>query len=405
MIELRRLTDADMPALRGLDGWAFGHAASDARWDVGSAVLERGRQTGAFASGDLVGHTAAFTQHLSVPGGTVPAAGVTWVGVSPAHRRQGVMSRLLTHQLAELHEHGEAVATLWASEPGIYARFGYGVASRRAVVTVPRAPELSGAKPRGWSTRLGNAVESISACVPVFDRVRPEIPGMVTRSPQAWREWAFDDPDARGSSSPTRCAMAIDPEGRPGGYAWFRTKPKWDSGDPDGTVEVSEIVTVDASACRALLDFVLDIDLMSRTHFWNLPIDHPLLTWSQYDNRLRPVVDEQLWVRLVRLDDALGARTYSAPVDLVLQVDDTVCPWNERRWRLAADETGAVVSATTDAADVRLDARHLAAAYLGDDTLHRALVAEAFESLTPGAGLALARALRGDRAPWCSFMF
>lgn len=405
MIELRTLTDADLPAVRQLDGWAFGYAASDARWDVASSVLERQRQTGAFDSGQLVGHTAAFTHRLTVPGGVIPAAGVTWVGVTPAHRRQGVVSRLLTHQLHHLSTNGEAVATLWASEPGIYARFGYGVASRRVSLTVPRPAQLDGSKPQGWTLRLGDATELLDECMPVFNEAHAQVPGMVTRSPQAWREGSFDERGSSSTSSPLRCALALDGDGCARGYVWFRTTPHWDAGDPDGTVEVSEIVATEAGASRALLDLVLDIDLMSRTTFWNLPLDHPLLTWAQHHQRLHPRIDDQLWVRLVRLDEALAARGYGAPIDVVLQVDDDICPWNQRRWRLSADTSGAAVSPTRAAPDVRIDAGDLAAAYLGDDVLHRALVADALAELTPGAGLALARALRGDRAPWCAYMF
>ncbi|MGB9375328.1 MAG: GNAT family N-acetyltransferase, partial [Jiangellales bacterium] len=81
MLDIRRLRDDDMPALRRLDDWAFGHTMSDDRWAAASAVLERDRQVGAFDGAALVGHTAAFTLELTVPGGVVGSAGVTWVGV------------------------------------------------------------------------------------------------------------------------------------------------------------------------------------------------------------------------------------------------------------------------------------------------------------------------------------
>lgn len=405
MIELRPLTDADMPALRRVDGWAFGHAPSDNRWAVASAVLERHRQIGAFAADELVGHTAALTQVLTVPGGSIPAAGVTWVGVAPTHRRRGIVSRLLRDQLRDLHENGEGVATLWASEPGIYGRFGYGIASRKVGVTVPRPVRLHGGESDGWSVRLGDAVEQIDACSAVFEQARGHIPGMVTRSPEAWREGTFDERSGEGSSSPLRCALAVDGAGLAGGYVWFRTDLRWNEGQPDGTVEVSEVVASTPGATRALLDMVLDLDLMARTRFWNLPIDHPLLTWTEHSHRLRPSIAEQLWVRLVRLDEALAARTYSAPVDLVLQVDDDVCPWNAGRWRLSADETGCVAARTSAAADLTLDVRDLGGAYLGDDALNRVLVSGGLQEHTPGAGRTLARAMRADRSPWCAYMF
>ena len=44
------------------------------------------------------------------------------VGVLPSHRRRGVLSSLMRHQLDDVHERGEAVAALFASEAGIYGR-------------------------------------------------------------------------------------------------------------------------------------------------------------------------------------------------------------------------------------------------------------------------------------------
>jgi hypothetical protein len=79
MVDIRPLTDADMPALRRIDDVAFGITQSDARWAAASPALERDRQVGAFDAAELVGHAAAFTHELTVPGGSsagrvVPAA-------------------------------------------------------------------------------------------------------------------------------------------------------------------------------------------------------------------------------------------------------------------------------------------------------------------------------------------
>lgn len=405
MVELRTLTDDEMPALRRLDDSAFGHHDTDSRWLVASAVLERARQTGAFAGGELVGHTAAFTQVLTVPGGAVPCAGVTWVGVSPTHRRRGVMSALITDQLASLHETGEPVAALWAAEPGIYGRFGFGIASRMATVTADRGPRLDGPHDADLGIRLGTVPELIEQCIAVHEAVRPTRPGMVTRSLPCWHESSYDEPSPASPSSGMRCAVVADAAGDPQGYAWFRTTPRWSAGIPEGSVEVREMVAASPTATRALLDLVLDLDLMARTSFWNLPLDHPLVPWTQYSVRVRPTIAEQLWVRLVRLDEALASRTYARPIDVVLEVADERCPWNAGRWRLSGDSTGAEVHRTSDAADLALDSRDLAAAYLGDDTVRRDLAAGLLPEVTPGTALTLADAMRGEVPPWCASMF
>lgn len=406
MVELRTLTDEDMPALRRLDDWAFGVTSDDQRWDISSATLERHRQTGAFVAGHLAGHVAAFTLGLTVPGpAVVPCAGVTWVGVSPQHRRQGLLRALMRAQLDQLHESGECVAALWAAEPGIYGRFGYGPAARRAAATVSRGLRLAGPGPADIHVQLLDVPDALDACEDVYERVRNTLPGMVTRSSQAWSAGAHDDPVTRRPWSARRCALATDAQGTPHGYAWFRTKPDWDTGSPRGTTDVAEILGVTPEASHALLDILLDLDLMATVEFWNLPLDDPLLTLSVHTERLRPRVEDQIWVRLVRLDEALAARHYAGDVDVVLEVADPFAPWNSGRWRLSADGTGATVSRSSDPADLTVDTRDLAGAYLGDGHLERAHLAGLVDEHTRGATTALSRAMRGDRAPYCAYEF
>src|SRR5215475_9862834 len=87
------------------------------------------RMHAAFEDGRVVGGAGAFPYELSVPGGSLPCAGVTAVGVHPTHRRRGVLRSMMDAQLRDVHERGEPIAALWASEETIYCRFGYGIAS------------------------------------------------------------------------------------------------------------------------------------------------------------------------------------------------------------------------------------------------------------------------------------
>src|SRR6476469_7890987 len=87
----------------------------------------------------IVGGAGAFSYEMSVPGGaSVPAAGVTVVGVLPTHRRRGVLSAMMKAQLEDCRERGDAVAYLWASEGTIYGRFGYGLAARTGEMHLAR---------------------------------------------------------------------------------------------------------------------------------------------------------------------------------------------------------------------------------------------------------------------------
>src|ERR671932_1107954 len=96
------------------------------------------RMHAAWSDGAIVGGAAAFAFELTVPGGDVPTAGVTVVGVYPTHRRRGVLRAMMRAQLDDAHERGEPIAALFASEETIYGRFGYGVASWMGEIELPR---------------------------------------------------------------------------------------------------------------------------------------------------------------------------------------------------------------------------------------------------------------------------
>src|SRR5438552_5969175 len=101
---------------------AFGHYPRPEEFDHFRKVAEMDRTLACLDRGEIVGTTAAFSFSVSVPGGDVPMAGVTAVGVSPTHRRRGLLTAMMRRQLEHVRDRGEPLAGLWASEAAIYQR-------------------------------------------------------------------------------------------------------------------------------------------------------------------------------------------------------------------------------------------------------------------------------------------
>ena len=99
--------------------------------------------------GTYPGIYGAFPMTLAVPGADggrsqVSCSGLTWVGVHPDHRRRGVLTTMLRHHFEQVHaEAGTHVSALHASEPAIYGRHGYGLASLELVVSLSRGATLT----------------------------------------------------------------------------------------------------------------------------------------------------------------------------------------------------------------------------------------------------------------------
>ncbi|MGH3024771.1 MAG: GNAT family N-acetyltransferase [Gaiellaceae bacterium] len=382
-------------------GHYFGSAArlEAERWENVTRVLPEGRMLAAVEGETIVGGAGAFQFDLTIPGGAVPVAGVTVVGVLPTHRRRGVLRELMRAQLEGIHQRGEPLAILWASEGGIYPRFGYGLASLCADIEIHRS-DSAYARPLEWGgqARLVPLDEAAEPLQDVYDRVAPETPGMLSRTREWWQARLLADPEWRRSGRGEKACAVLELDGRPEAYALYRLNFSFEDNISTGVTEVVEAVGSSPAATAAIWRFLLDVDWMQRVTAELLPLDHPLLLLVAEPNRLRFHVGDGLWVRLVDVSAALAARSYAADGDLVLAVGDAFCPWNDARFTLDG-------SKTTAPADLRLDVDALGSAYLGGFTVGQLARAGRVDELTPGA-LERADALfRTGRAPWCPEIF
>lgn len=138
-----------------------------------------------YDDGRIVATASAFTRVL-----TVPCAAVTAVAVVPTHRRRGLLTAMMRRQLEDVHRRGEPLAALWASEGGIYGRFGYGAGGGRARLNARRpAARLAEPPPRDAPPLVaGPAAAHVDAMRPVHERVRPTRPGMLDRPGPWWQD-------------------------------------------------------------------------------------------------------------------------------------------------------------------------------------------------------------------------
>ncbi len=405
-VEIRQASTDDMPALHAVDEIAFHYVAHPSEVELAERLLEVDRMLGAFEGPTAVGLASTYSLTMTVPGGSLPVAGVTWVGVLPTHRRRGILTALMTHQLTSYHDEGrEAVAALWASEPAIYPRFGYGCGTQRIELVIPRAGNAFG-RPSAGTAEAGlwlqvikphEAMEHLRAA---YDASAGARPGWVARTEAGWAAALFDPEHRRGGGTALLGVLARDADGVRG-YALYSVTDA--SGDSE--LKVRDVVATDPTAYAALWRYLLDIDLVASVRVAGRPPDDPLLHLLADTRSARVGLKDGLWVRLVDVDRALAARTYAREVDVVVEVADDLCPWNAGRWRLAGGPAGASVERTSAPVDLRLTAAELGAAYLGGTHLSALAAAGRVDEHRPGAVLALSTAMASDLAPWCTVQF
>jgi predicted acetyltransferase len=383
-------------------GQYFGMEPTEERMERFSKNLPIERMHAASEDGVIVGGAGAFPFELTVPGAVVPTAGVTVVGTFPTHRRRGVLRSMMRAQLDDFRARSEPLALLWASEDTIYGRFGYGMASQVAEVTIPRQ-HSSFARPfeREGTVRLVDAQEAAKLFPRVWDAVRRKTPGMLGRTRNWWEfRILFEVPGSGDGAGPKRFVV-LERGGRPEGYAIYRHRPKWNEGISDSELQVVEAVALDGQPTVELWRYLLDIDWAARTTASLLPVDHPLWWLLATPRNMRPRIGDGLWVRLVDVGAALSARRYAADGASVLDVVDEFCPWNTGRWRVSS--RGA--KRTTSAPQLRLDVSTLASAYLGGFTFSELVRGGRVEELRRGAAARADAMFASERAPWCPEIF
>jgi predicted acetyltransferase len=401
-VEPAPITAEEIPEFREAVGSAFHNDTSDHQIERMRKTLEPERTLVLRDDGRIVAATGIYTRRISVPGGEVPVAGVTQVGVRPTHRRRGLLTALMTRQLADVHAAGdEAIAALWASESVIYGRFGYGLATSTADLTVATREARFRTPPEPTDVQLMLAPEAIDLMRPIHDAARAGRPGMLDRE-GPWWDFRIDDPESDRDGAQALRAAVIEGSA----YALYAGKLKFEDGQAAGEAIVREVVATTPAAHAAIWAFLLGLDLVRRVTYEVAPVDDPLPHMLTEARAVRATeVGDALWVRLVDVPRALRERAYGQPFETVFEVADEVCPWNAGRWALRWDGAEASCARTALPAAIELTVAELGAIHLGGTTLDELARAGRVKELRAGALATVSRAFRGDRAPWCPEIF
>ena len=395
-IEIRNPSDDEVRAAMRAGEASFGEEPKEDDLERHTKMLPRDRFFAAYEDNRPVGTTASFPFALTVPGGELAAGGVTWVGVLPSHRRRGILRDMMRRQLDDLHERGEPLAILWASEAAIYGRFGYGIAAPMVGMDADRSRFSFRDDPGPVGTvRIVDHEEATELLPRVYDKVRREIPGFVARSTDWWVEYRLADPEhwRRGAGPKFFAVIEIDDE--PVAYAIYRIKLDWEDGFSRSQVRLVETLAASPVATRELWRFVFGIDLIMRVRGKYDPAS-PLFLLVTDPRSLQLKVSDGLWLRLVDVEAALAGRTYEGDDTVVIDVSDSFCPWNEGRYRVGKEP-----GRTEDDAELEIQSADLASAYLGAFDFRRLEEAGRVRELKTGALERATNLFRTTRPPFC----
>ncbi len=408
-IEYRQITPAEHRAFGTTVERGFGghYMPDQEQYRLDKLSLAPEMSMCAFDGGEIVGTTGAHPFESAVPGGAIVRnAGVTAVTVATTHRRQGLLTNMMTRLLQQEREKGQPVASLWASESVIYGRFGFGMAiqheqfridTRKAAIK--NSPEIPG------KIRFVDRDESRKVFPAAWEAAVLANVGVPRRNEVHWDRWLIGLGDTKGEWSKP-FLVVYEEDGEPRGYAKYMLKDLNTFGvEAHGLINADDVVHSSPASHAALWKHLLNVDLYDTLSTWRSPSDDSL-PWMLADQRqLERKPYDGVWYRLLDIAEALSTRTYLADGSLVLEVQDSFIPEWSGRFELAGGPDGATCVPTTKPADITLPTASLAAIYLGGAKLGDLERAGRVEESTDGS-IALADAMFATvKQPWCPLMF
>ncbi len=405
-IEYRQVTADEFPNWRTLVRRGFGdsvHPEDIARLRDDRAELDR--LFGAFDGDQIVGTGGADSHLMTVPGGNqVATAGVAYIGTAATHRRRGVLTGMIKSIVDQASDRQEPLAALWASESGIYSRFGFGQATIAEAweIETHRAsfsnlPEIRG------RVRFAEPEEALKKMPQVWAKTGSMRAGSLDRSERRWRYNFFDAKRVRDGWSGLFFVL-YEVDGSVRGYAVYRLMPVEPDDDPL-KMQVVECIAQTDDAHAALWRFLLSIDLVDSVLADNRPPDDQLW-WTLADpRRLNRAPTDGLWVRVIDTEKALSARSYAAEGRLVIAIEDSFIPESGGVFSLEASGGVATCTRTTEMPDISISSSEIGATYLGGVRLVDLAKAGRATEHKSGSIRLFDRMFLADRAPWCAHHF
>jgi predicted acetyltransferase len=310
---------------------------------------------------------------------------------------------MMAEELGLAQQEGLAIAALTASEASIYGRFGFGVATSEQSIKVDTSARFAVNHTPVGSVEVADPKVLLELAPVIFDRLHRQMPGSIGRH-EFYRQFASGSISRDDGEDPkVKVALHYAPDGDVDGYVSYKFGG-WSS--TPYTMEVVDLVAATRTAYLELWQYLGAIDLVERVTWDEAPIDDPL-PWALRDPRCVDASEarDMLWLRILDVQEALGARRYSADGTVVLAVGDSL-GFAAGTFALTVTGGEATVTPAPEAEpDLSLDVADLGSIYLGAVCPVTLEAAGRITEHTAGAALTARLMFAVERSPHCATHF
>jgi len=244
----------------------------------------------------------------SFGGRIVPTVGIAGVGTDPAHRGQGAASTLMAGSMAELHEQGVPLSTLYPATLPLYRGAGFELAGERWKMSLPLGS--LGLRDTEPALRSGGA-EDFAAMDECYGRFARERTGYLDRCQYVWTR-------IREPTIGTVRHYVVEEDGRMEGYVSLMQVDGASGAFYD--LSLTDAVANSTGAARRLLAFLSSHASMSGDATLYGGVLHPLIALLP-EWRAKVTLALPWMLRIVNLQAALTGRGYPRGLSAELHFD------------------------------------------------------------------------------------
>lgn len=364
-IEIRPAAEHEMPQLGMISAYVYAGSFGDGPDNLVRNVNRPEWTLCGFDGDKMVASFSTIPFTMRALGKSVNMGGISAVGTIPEYRRRGLLRRIMTKALANMHEAKRPVAALWASQAAIYQRYQFAMTTvlrRYRIDTVDIGfNDGDGGSCVVERHEIENCFESVKQIYIQFvaDRMC-----YLHRSGALWQLQVLNEAPADG---PVMVAIASNEVGEHVGYLIYTMRGGRVNHPARGQeLKIRDMAWLTPDAYRSLWRFIASHDLVGAVTWDSAPVDDPAPELFTEPRMLDTKDTEGCWFRIVDLGRALGARGYGNAGNLVISVPkDELAPWNEGTWQVDVENGSAKVTASARSPDIETSIKALTSLYTG----------------------------------------
>jgi predicted acetyltransferase len=369
MIEIRKLTEEDLPQLRKIHTVVYNLRRDFSKEEPPDPGEHPAHWAwGVFEGGKLLSGMFEIDYLMRFDGHSVKMSGIGGVGTLPEARKGGHIRRIFKKLLPEAYEKGALFSNLTPFSHDFYRKFGYEIACARNNINIPTSA-FSEIKPQGEFIPILPG-DDTSPLAEVHSAYITGINHAIHRDywpeNRAWKTFTKDDPYATGIF----IYLWKDERGKAGSYIKYQDTLE----EGEHIMSVKELAFIDKKGLYGALSLVTGLSAQYENFKWPMPtfidpFDFMGDAWSIEMNTtprdMTRVINVKAALELMRRP--LGEGCYS------IEVEDEDITANKGKYLVEFGPEGSKVSSTNKNADCSLDIRVLSQLVTGYRTLENVL--------------------------------